>query len=264
MKVGIILGTLGTGSLRSDLKKGKALGAHGVQPYVVDNDLDPKTLTKSGRDEFLTFMAGLGLELSALCGELGGFSEPATVDERITRTKTFFDLCVDLHTPILTTHIGVVPPDPESNAYADLVSAVREVATYAAERGCCFATETGPESGKGLAAFLNAVNSQGARINYDPANLCMNGFDHLEDVRVLKDFIVHTHAKDGIARSAVEGEYREVALGDGDVDFPEYLSALRAIGYTGYLTIERECGDDPAADIARAINFLKTQEGVDS
>jgi sugar phosphate isomerase/epimerase len=53
-----------------------------------------------------------------------------------------------------------------------------------------------------------------------------------------------------------------VALGKGDVNFPEYLAVLREIGFDGYLTIERECGDDPLKDISEAVQFLKAQEGV--
>lgn len=263
MKVGIILGTLGTGSLRRDLQRAMAIGAHGVQLWIVDNELDPKHLTGTGRQELADYMESLGLERSALCGDIGGFADSATVDQRVARTKTMFDLCVDLKTPILTTHIGIVPEDRDSKAYAALVDAVREVANYAARRDCCFATETGPESGEHLAAFLKAVESAGAKVNYDPANLCMNGFDHLNDARMLREYIVHTHAKDGIYRSGAEGQYQEVPLGKGDVDFPEYLAILREIGYSGYLTIERECGDDPVADIVEAVTFLKKQKGVD-
>ena len=35
--------------------------------------------------------------------------------------------------------------------------------------------------------------------------------------------------------------------------------ALEDIGYTGYLTIEREVGDDPARDIGLAVEFLKAR-----
>ncbi len=246
---------------RAALRKARELGAHGVQLWIVDNDLDPRYLSKSGRDELITYMAAIPLERSALCGDIGGFADPATVDERIARTKAMLDLCVDLFTPILTTHIGVVPKDAQ--AYAGLLEAVREVGNYAAERGCCLATETGPEEPESLARFLEATASPGAMVNYDPANLCMNGFDHVRGVDVLKPYIVHTHAKDGIYRSALEGGYREVALGQGDVDFPTYLAALRHAGFDGYFTIERECGDDPVADISEAVAFLRTLEGVD-
>jgi L-ribulose-5-phosphate 3-epimerase len=258
MKVGIITASLPM-DLRAALRKAKAMGAHGVQLWIAHNELDPRNLSRSGRQELLAYMASLGLERSALCGDIGGFADPATVDARVTHTKAMFDLCVDLRTPILTTHIGAVPEDKNARAYADLAAAVREVAEYAASRDCCFATETGPESGESLAAFLRAVDSAGAKVNYDPANLCMAGYDHINDVRILQDFIVHTHAKDGLA-----GQEKEVALGKGDVNFPKYLSMLRAIAFNGYLTIERECGDDPVADIVEAITFLKKQEGVEA
>ena len=48
----------------------------------------------------------------------------------------------------------------------------------------------------------------------------------------------------------------ELPLGEGDVDFPNYLKALNEIGYHGFLTIEREVGEDPAADIRKAVDFL--------
>ena len=50
--------------------------------------------------------------------------------------------------------------------------------------------------------------------------------------------------------------FREVPLGEGGVDFTAYLEALDAIGYHGFLTIEREVGNDPAADIVAAKNYL--------
>ena len=51
--------------------------------------------------------------------------------------------------------------------------------------------------------------------------------------------------------------YAEVPLGEGQVPWDNYIAALREIGFDGFLTIERECGDDPARDIQLAIDFLK-------
>ena len=50
-------------------------------------------------------------------------------------------------------------------------------------------------------------------------------------------------------------------MGQGDVDFPQYLKALDEIGYKGFLTIEREVGENPEADIALAVTFLKERIG---
>ena len=49
----------------------------------------------------------------------------------------------------------------------------------------------------------------------------------------------------------------ETPVGEGDVDFEKYFAALKDIGYDGYLTVERETGDDPEADIAKAMRFLR-------
>ena len=57
------------------------------------------------------------------------------------------------------------------------------------------------------------------------------------------------------ALNACEG-FKEVPLGDGEVDWANYIKALKEIGFDGFLTIERECGDDPVADIKKAVSFL--------
>ena len=99
------------------------------------------------------------------------------------------------------------------------------------------------------------------------------GDDPVTAVHNLKDYIVHTHAKDGVMLQKTNPEFiyrvtpmpeellgirffKEVALGDGGVDFTAYLKALDEIGYRGFLTIEREVGEDPAADILKAKNHL--------
>jgi sugar phosphate isomerase/epimerase len=45
------------------------------------------------------------------------------------------------------------------------------------------------------------------------------------------------------------------------VPWDSYLAALREAGYDGFLTIERECGDDPEGDIFSAKNFLTRKLG---
>ena len=50
--------------------------------------------------------------------------------------------------------------------------------------------------------------------------------------------------------------FTELPLGTGNVDFPAYIKALDDIGYHGFLTIEREVGEDPEKDIRTAVEFL--------
>ncbi len=148
------------------------------------------------------------------------------------------------------------------------------MADYANSLNAHFAVETGPETAEVLKGFLDSLGSRGVAVNLDPANLVMvTGDDPVKAVYTLKDYIVHTHAKDGIKLldkspeiiyGIIEDEiqsgeaFREVPLGEGGVDFKSYLAALDDIGYKGFLTIEREVGPDPAGDIAMAVNFLKS------
>jgi len=42
-----------------------------------------------------------------------------------------------------------------------------------------------------------------------------------------------------------------------NIDFKKVTDALKEIGYDGYLTIERECGEKPEQDIEKAVAFLR-------
>ena len=55
---------------------------------------------------------------------------------------------------------------------------------------------------------------------------------------------------------ACEG-FKEVPLGQGQVDWHKYLAALHEIGYSGFLTIERETGNNPQEDIRIAAEFVR-------
>ena len=150
-----------------------------------------------------------------------------------------------------------------------------ELATYADSVDAHFAVETGPETADVLKGFLDDLHSTGVSVNLDPANFKMvTGDDPVKAVHTLSKYIVHTHAKDGNKLMDVNPEYvyrvvhpvpqelegkqffEEVPLGTGSVDFPNYLKALEEIGYKGFLTIEREVGENPEKDIRTAYDFL--------
>ena len=129
---------------------------------------------------------------------------------------------------------------------------------YGDSIGVCFATETGPEKAIKLRGILEKTDTKSAKVNLDPANFVMLcGQDPVEAVHILKDYIVHTHAKDGIKTGP--DTFEELPLGQGNVPFPEYLAALRDEGFDGFLTIERECGSTPEKDIQLAFDYLTQQ-----
>ena len=263
------------------LKMTRQLGAQGIQVYATSGEMAPENLVGQKRKDFLNMVKDNGLVISALCGDLGrGFSNPELNPELIRRSKLIVDLAKELETNIVTTHIGVVPKDPRHPRYAILQDACGELAAYADKMEARFAVETGPELSQTLRAFLDGLHSKGVSVNLDPANLVMvSGDDPVQAVHNLAPYIVHTHAKDGVMLhpsdpEAVYGEtthgnsgaeggpaYLEVPLGQGGVPWDGYLKALEEEGFHGFLTIEREVGADPAADIALAVDFLKERIG---
>jgi len=76
------------------------------------------------------------------------------------------------------------------------------------------------------------------------------------DPEVIYGFKTHEENRDAETIEEMEQYFKEVPLGTGGVDFPAYLKALDDIGFKGFLTIEREVGDNPVADIQTAVNFL--------
>ncbi len=251
------------------------LGVNGLQMYCTKGENSPENMTAERKNAILGMLRQNGLKFSAICGDLGeGFYKPEKNAVNIEKSKRIVDLALELGTNIITTHIGVIPADKEHERYKIMQEACHSLAEYADSVGAHFAVETGPEPSAVLRDFLDSLGSKGVSVNLDPANLVMvTGDDQVKAVYNLRNYIVHTHAKDGVMLCPCNPEkiygvkpkdesergvsfYREVPLGTGSVNFPEYLAALDDIGYHGFLTIEREVGNDPIADIKTAYNFL--------
>ena len=265
----------------SAIKSAAKIGAQGIQMYATQGEHAPENMNARARRDLLNKLKDNGLKFSALCGDLGRhFDRPETNADTIERSKRILDMALDLETNIVTTHIGVVPSDDMNPRYKIMQDTCRTLAEYADSLNAHFAVETGPEPAKTLKKFLDSLCSTGVAVNLDPANFVMvTGDDPVQAVYTLKEYIVHTHAKDGI--KLVDGNpdyiygvvhpvptefegieyFREVPLGEGSVPFEKYLNALDDIGYKGFLTIERECGDTPYDDIDKACKFLKALEG---
>lgn len=275
--IGAMLGSFRL-PFREGVEKAASLGVQGLQINMIKGDMAPEALTPAKVKELLDIVKSNGLCVSAVCGDFGhGFGDPEQNPLLIERSKRVMELTRYFDTNIVTTHIGVVPADPKHPRYGVMQEACGVLAEYADSMGGHFAVETGPEPAPVLKAFLDSLHSKGVAVNLDPANLVMViKDDPVAAVHTLKDYIVHTHAKDGINLIERDAElmygirkedemknwgkaFQEMPLGQGDVPFPAYLQALEDVGYRGFLTIEREVGQNPAEDIALAVSFLKEQ-----
>ena len=276
MKLGVVLDCL-----KIPLPEGIAFAGElkidGVQAYATSGAFSPDGLTESDKAYYKKILKDNGLVFSALCADMGGFGFQIEKDnpDRIAKTKLIIDLAMEFGAKVITSHIGVIPSDKKELRYKIMLDALTECGLYAKTKGITMAIETGPETANTLKAFLDDTKG-GVGVNLDPANFVMvTDQDPTEAVYILKDYIVHTHIKDGImlkktdpkviydyfAIGGIEGlnvmdYFKETPIGQGNVDFKSYLKALKEIGYEGYLTIERECGDNPKEDMRLAIDYV--------
>ena len=276
MKIGVMAESFRL-EFSETLKVAKSLGASGIQAYAKTETIFP-TMSAKKIAEVRRMMNDNGLEFSALCADFGSrmFYEPNTSKDAIDEEKRVMEIARELGTHIVTTHIGAVSEDRNCRQYAAMQKTCSILAEFAHSIGGWFAVETGPEKAVMLKDFLDSLPVRGIGVNLDPANLVMCAADDpAKAVLTLKDYIVHTHAKDGVqlrpfdpkqfyaheyyGLPKLEGEtIEERPLGKGNVNWKEYIAALKSIGYYGYLTVEREVGEDPAADIALAVSFLRS------
>lgn len=271
MKLGVILESFKKPFAES-VREAKKLRLDGIQVYA--GQAFPFGADSAQLREIRRFVEGEGLTFSAICGDFGCAMYYEKDRKLIDREKRILEMAKELGTDIVTTHIGVVPETRDCVQYESMAAVCRELADFATSVQGHFAVETGPEKAEVLKAFLDDLGSDGVAVNLDPANLVMCADeDPVQAVFILKDYIVHTHAKDGVQLKKVDTKalyaprfyglqaaewdaIREVPLGKGGVNWTEYVNALRAIGYAGFLTIERECGEDPAGDIGEAVRYL--------
>lgn len=277
MKIGVITDCFKL-PLDESIKLAGKLGFDGIQIYATTGEFSPEVLTTERKSEVRSLLMENHLEISALCGDMGGYGFQIESDnaERIQKTQRIIDLAEEFEVGVITTHIGVIPENKDNPRYSVMLDAMCKCGEYAADKKITLAIETGPEKASTLLSFLQDTNG-GIGVNLDPANFVMvTGQDPVEAVQVLGKYIVHTHAKDGVMLKQTDPEiiydcfakggiealnvadyFLETPLGEGDVDYAKYINALRGIGYDGYLTIERETGENPISDIQKSLNTLR-------
>ena len=159
----------------------------------------------------------------------------------------------------ITTHVGFIPEDPNHPDFAGTVEALKEVAAACADAGVEFWFETGQETPVTLLRTIEAVGADNLGVNLDTANLILYGkANPVDALDVIGTYVRDVHAKDGLYPTNGTQLGKEVPLGQGKVDFPAFVARLKALGYAGSLTIEREIsGPRQIEDIKTAIKVLR-------
>lgn len=191
-----------------------------------------------------------------------GFIPRETRAAREARTRQVIDFAAAIGVKSFGCHVGCIPGDRSHPDYRDVLELVRRVADYAASYGMTFCLETGQEPAEELLAFFEDAGRSNLKINFDPANMVLYGSgEPIAAFRLLRQHVVSCHGKDGDwpdpARPGSLGVERP--LGEGSVNIPKFMAALKETGFTGPICVESGVhGEEQRWQaLARAVQYLE-------
>lgn len=255
LKIGIVVESTGL-SLRQALVVAARTGASGVQIDAV-GEMAPDLLGETGRREFRNLLRSFGLELAALNVPVRrGLDVAADLQQRIERVKKSMQLAFDLGARRIVVACPKLPDD-EADPRANLLrESLTALGVYGDHIGSVVALEIGFDPAEKVKKYLASFDCGSLKVTYDTANFLLHGHDPLANLTPLAGLIAHVHARD--ARSAgLSRGLQEVPLGAGDIDWMAFTATLQVLDFDGFLTVEREQGDNKLADVTNGVAFLK-------
>jgi L-ribulose-5-phosphate 3-epimerase len=191
--------------------------------------------------------------------ETGGFANAALRSQRIERLKWGLERTRALGLTSVTLHAGFLP-GPNDPERSEMLHTLAEAGALAEAKGITLAFETGQETADLLRLTLDELKAPNLKVNFDPANMLLYDMgDPIRAVEILGPDIHSVHVKDARRPKAAGQWGAEVPLGQGEVNIPKFVEALKKNGYIGPLVIEREAGDQTGRfrDVAAGIAFLR-------
>lgn len=183
--------------------------------------------------------------------------DTATHAANMARLKGAVDLAVELAQEDTMPAVNTTPggkPEEWDTIRDLLVERTRELVEYAQARSVTIAME--PHVGavintpEKVLQLLELVDSPYLKVNFDISHFDIVGLTIQDTVAALAPHTAHTHVKDQRGRVP---NYEFLIPGEGDFDYLNYLKAMQAHGYDGFITVEvsvmvqRRPGYDPFA-----------------
>ena len=268
-KIGVLI-TLNPGTdLDEEFVKVKELGLASCQVCI----WDPSLFTDENAAQIVKCMEKYGVEVSTLWAGWTGPCEwnfthgPVTIGlvpaayraHRIQELELGSQFAEKIGVTSMATHVGFLPISPTDPDFDGTVGALRWLAQRMKARGQYFLFETGQETPVTMLRAIQAIGTDNLGINFDTANLILYGMGNPVDaLDVFGKYVMNTHIKDGFFPTDGLELGREVQVGEGLANLPVILQKLKALGYTGPFTIEREIsGDEQTRDILATKAYLE-------
>lgn len=178
---------------------------------------------------------------------------------RIDHTRRALTLCAELGAPHITTEPGgpLAPGQRRQEAIDLFVEVLKPLAEHAERENVLLLIEPEPglllETTDQYLEVAERVNAPSIGLNFDVGHAYCVSEDIPRAIAKLAPHIRHFHLED-IAATRV---HHHLVPGTGAIDFKEVITAIRATGYDGWLTVELyPFVDDPDAAARGARELL--------
>jgi sugar phosphate isomerase/epimerase len=182
------------------------------------------------------------------------------------------DEAAEIGAPAILVTTGVCPPGQDTaEGRRNVADALAQLVAHAEPLGvhvCIedFAVVGSPYRTAAECLEVCELTGPGLKMCFDSGNMFIAGQDPVEFLRAVAPRVVHAHAKDWelmppetetpLADPAGR-KFRGTCVGQGLLDYPGIIGALKAMDYQGFLAFEYEGVGDQLANALAGCAFLK-------
>lgn len=210
-------------------------------------------------------LEGLGLKATSLHAPYSSIIDPTYLDEEYRRRavaeiKAAAQALITLGGTKLVMHPGSESPEAKADIAPRLKQAaksLKELHQYCQERGISLVLESmlGHLLGGStidLQWLLAQLPREGTGICLDTGHSYLAG-SLLERVKLFAPQLMMLHAHDN------NGVYDDhLAPGEGNIDWPSFIAALRQVNFKGEIVIEMSAGENALERARRSVAFLES------
>jgi sugar phosphate isomerase/epimerase len=259
LKQSIFLDTLRQ-PFKSAIVTAAELGATAVE-INGRTEVRAEQLSQTGIRHIRKMLSDLNLGVSAIHFQTNyGYGDLQMLDRRVEGTKATLKLAYELGCNVVVNRVGKIPPEPTDESWSTMVQSLADIGNYSQKAGAWLAARTGADDGETVKGLIDSLPIQSLMIDFDPAELLINGHSPTDTMKLLAPQVVNCRARDAVTDFSL-GRGIEVAMGQGAVDWPALLGLLEEQSYAGYLTAHRENSQNPIGDCREAFAFLSNLFG---
>ena len=244
------------------LVKAKELGYEGVMLVAKRPHVSPHDYDKAARARLKAKIDSLGLTLVGLAGYTdftAGIDKPGIPNAEIQASWVgeIAELAKDLGTNMVRIFTGYERPGvPYDKLYAEVVAGLKMAGKLAAEHGITLAVQNHHDIAlhhDAMYWLLKEVNMPNVLAGWDAWSPVLEGLtpeQQRESILKMKPFIINTIVADYVTHprftyvnnltnyQAEQPVMRAVPVGQGIIDYKNWMTTLKEIGYQGWVVYE--------------------------